>query len=142
MLNWPLKLTPVVRCTTIVTDTAVSDAVFASFRSSSLKKPLLEATTGVRVTPPVPLVTGAIVNVMVAVWVSVPPVPVIVMVAAPKVAVLEAVSVSTLLVPVVLVVAGLKVALTPVGIPAAVNATVLAKPLRRVIVIVLLPLAP
>jgi hypothetical protein len=63
-------------------------------------------------------------------------------VAAPKVAVLEAVSVRTLLVPVVVVVAGLKLAVTPVGKPEAVNATVLANPFRRVILIVLVPFAP
>ena len=61
--------------------------------------------------------------------------------AAPKVAVLEAVKVRTLLFPVVVVVAGLKLAVTPVGNPLAVNATVLAKPFKRVIVIVLVPLA-
>jgi hypothetical protein len=63
-------------------------------------------------------------------------------VAAPRVAVLDAVKVSTLLVPVVVVVAGLKLAVTPVGNPLAVKATALANPLVRVIVIVLVPLAP
>jgi hypothetical protein len=63
-------------------------------------------------------------------------------VAAPRVAVLEAVSVSTLLVPVVVVVAGLKLAVTPVGKPLAVKATALANPPVRVMVTVLVPLAP
>jgi hypothetical protein len=55
------------------------------------------------------------------------------------VAVLEAASVSVLLLPVVLL--GLKVAVTPVGRPLALNVTALVK-LVRVIVIVLVPLAP
>jgi len=85
---------------------------------------------------------AATVSATVVVWVRLPPVPVTVTVAAPRVAVEEAVSVSTLLVPVVVVVAGLKLAVTPAGNPLAVNATALAKPLVRVMVIVLVPLAP
>jgi hypothetical protein len=142
VLNCPLKLTPVVLCTTIVTDNAVSDAVLASFKSSSLKNPLLDETTGVSVTPPVPPVAAATVRLTLVVCVRDPLVPVMVIVAAPSVAVLDAVSVSTLLVPVVVVVAGLKLAVTPVGSPLAVNETALAKLLKRVMETVLVPLAP
>ena len=61
----------------------------------------------------------------------------------PSVAVAEAVSVTTLVVPVVVVVCGTNAAVTPVGKPVAVKATVLANPLRRAMVIVLLlPVAP
>jgi hypothetical protein len=74
------------------------------------------------------------------VWVREPLVPVIVTVAAPKVAVLEAVRVSVLLVPVTD--AGLKLAVTPLGKPLAVMATVPVNPPVRVIVMVLVPLAP
>src|SRR5437667_304748 len=126
---------------TMVTVIAVSGAVLASLTSSSLKKLLLEATTGVTVTPPPPVAVVTVRETFV-VWLTVPLVPVTVMVAAPKVAVLEAVSVRTLLVPVVVVVCGLKLAVTPVGNPLAVKATVLANPFKRVIVIVLVPLAP
>jgi hypothetical protein len=86
--------------------------------------------------------TDTTVRATAAVWVSVPLVPVMVTVAAPAVAVVDAVSVSTLLVPVVVVVAGLKLAVTPVGRPLAVNVTAPANPLTRVMVIVLVPLAP
>lgn len=55
---------------------------------------------------------------------------------------LDAESVSTVLVPLVVVVAGLKLAVTPDGKPLAVNDTAPAKLLRRVIEIVLVPLAP
>ena len=75
-------------------------------------------------------------------WLSVPLVPVTVTVAAPSVAVLDAVRVRTLLVPVVVVVCGLKLAVTPLGKPVAENATAPANPLRRVMVIVLVPLLP
>jgi hypothetical protein len=64
---------------------------------------------------------------------------VIVIVAGPTVAVLDAVRVSTL---VVVALAGLKEAVTPVGRPAADNATDPVKLLRAAIVIVLAPLAP
>jgi len=72
--------------------------------------------------------------------VSPPPVPVTVTVAAPSVAVLDADRVRTLLLPV----AGLtlKLAVTPAGNPLALNVTPLLKPPLRVIVIVLVPLAP
>ena len=71
-----------------------------------------------------------------------PLVPVTVTVAVPAEAVLDAVSVTTLLVPLVVVVAGLKLALTPDGKPLAVNDTAPAKLLRRVMEIVLVPVAP
>ena len=80
------------------------------------------------------------VRLIVVVRVRLPPVPVTVTVADPSVAVVEAARVSTLLVPVVEV--GLKLAVTPVGNPLALNATLLVKPPVRVIVIVLVPLAP
>jgi len=60
--------------------------------------------------------------------------------AAPRVAVTEAVNVNTLLVPVAE--AGLKLAVTPLGNPLALKATLPVKPPVRVIVIVLVPLAP
>ena len=60
----------------------------------------------------------------------------------PVVAAEEAVRVSTLLVPVVVVVAGLKLAVTPEGIPLAEKETALANPPVRVMLIVLVPLAP
>ena len=69
-----------------------------------------------------------------------PLVPVTVTVAAPTVAVLEAASVTIVLVPVVDV--GLNVAVTPPGNPLAVNPTLPANPPVRVIVTVLVPLAP
>jgi len=99
------------------------------------------ATTGVRVTPPVPLVV-ATVRAMGTVCERLPLAPVTVTVTEPTVAVLDAESVSTLLVPVVVVVAGLKLAVTPLGRPLAVNEMAPAKPLRRVMDIVLVPLAP
>jgi len=69
-----------------------------------------------------------------------PPDPVTVTVAAPRVAVLDAERVRTLLLPV----AGfaLKLAVTPVGNPPALIVTLPVKPPVRVIVIVLVPLAP
>jgi hypothetical protein len=73
---------------------------------------------------------------------SVPLAPVTVIVAEPAAAVLDAANVSTLLVPVVVVVAGLKLAVTPLGRPLAVNDTAPAKPFKRAMVIVLVPLAP
>jgi hypothetical protein len=69
-----------------------------------------------------------------------PPVPVTVTVAAPSVAAPDADRVRTLLLPV----AGLalKLAVTPLGNPLALNVTPLLKPPLRVIVTVLVPLAP
>jgi hypothetical protein len=77
---------------------------------------------------------------IVAVRVKPPPAPVTVTVAAPSVAVLDAVKVSALLPPVVE--PGLKLAVTPAGNPLALKATLLVNPFRRVMVIVLVPLAP
>jgi hypothetical protein len=78
---------------------------------------------------------------MVVVLVSPPPVPVMVTVEEPVGVALGTVSVSTLLFPVAE--AGLKLAVTPAGNPAlALNATLLVKPPVRVIVIMLVPLAP
>jgi len=71
-----------------------------------------------------------------------PLVPVIVMVAVSVTAVVDAVKVRTELAPVVVVVAGLKLAVTPEGRPAAVKVTAPANPPVRVIVMVLVPLAP
>ena len=84
----------------------------------------------------------ATVSAMVAVWVSEPLVPVTVTVAEATVAVPDAESVSTLLAPVVVVVVGLKLAVTPLGRSLAVNETAPAKLLIRVMVMVLVPLAP
>jgi len=69
-----------------------------------------------------------------------PPAPVTVIVAAPSVAVLDTDRVRTLLLPV----AGfeLKLGVTPAGNPLALNVTPPVKPPVRVIVIVLVPLAP
>jgi hypothetical protein len=69
-----------------------------------------------------------------------PPTPVIVTVAGPVVAVLDAAKVRVLAFPVVGV--GLKLAVTPAGNSLALNATLPVKPPVRVIVIVLVPLAP
>jgi hypothetical protein len=88
-------------------------------------------------------VGGAVtVRAIAVVCVSVPLAPVIVTVEEPGAAVLAAVSVTTVLVPVVAVVAGLKLAVTPVGKPLAVNVTAAANPPVRVMLIVLVPLAP
>ena len=84
----------------------------------------------------------ATVSVMLEVWLKLPLVPVTVTVIIPRVAVAEALSVSTLLVPLVVVVTGLKPAVTPVGSPLALKVTAPAKLLRRVMVIVLVPLDP
>jgi hypothetical protein len=106
----------------------------------SLNQGPFELTTGVTVTPPVPPPLSFTVRLIDAVRVRLPPVPVTVTVAAPRVAVPEAVNVNTLLVPVAE--AGLKLALTPLGNPLALKATAPVKPPVRVIVIVLVPLAP
>jgi hypothetical protein len=75
---------------------------------------------------------------IVAVRVRLPPVPVIVTVAGPSVAVLDAASVRTRLSPVV----GAMLADTPVGDPLTLRSTAPVKPPLRVIVTVLVPLAP
>ena len=85
-------------------------------------------------------VTGFIVNAITTVCVSDPLVPVTVTFVVPVVAVEDADRVSTVLVPVVLV--GLNVAVTPDGSALFVNATEPAKPPVRVMVTVLVPLAP
>jgi hypothetical protein len=79
------------------------------------------------------------VRLTVAVCVRLPEVPVIVTVEVPVVAVELAVKVSVLV-----VVAGfvLKAAVTPVGKPEAAKVTLLVNPFRRVMVTVLVPLAP
>ena len=80
------------------------------------------------------------VRLIVVVRVSPPPVPVTVTVAGPVAAVLDAARVSVDVVPVVE--AALNVAVTPVGIPLALRATLPVNPPLRVIVTVLVPLAP
>ena len=75
---------------------------------------------------------------IVTVRVRPPPVPVIITVDAPSVAVLDAVSVRTRLSPV----GGAMLADTPIGDPLTLKSTALLKPPLRVIVIVLVPLAP
>jgi hypothetical protein len=86
-------------------------------------------------------VSGALtVRLMGILCVKPPPAPVIVTVAGPVVAVLDAAKVRALAFPVVEV--GLKLAVTPAGNPLALNATLPVKPPVRVIVIVLIPLAP
>jgi len=78
---------------------------------------------------------------MVVVFVSPPPVPVMVTVEEPVGVALGTVSVSTLLFPVAE--GGLKLAVTPAGNPAlALRVTLAVNPPVRVMVIVLVPLAP
>jgi hypothetical protein len=96
--------------------------------------------TGVTVTPPVPPPPSFTVRLIVVVRVRPPPVPVTVIVAGPSVAVLDVARVITLLVPGASV--GLKLAVTPLGNPLTLNATLPVKPPVRVMVIVLVPLAP
>lgn len=79
------------------------------------------------------------VRLIVAVCVRLPEVPVIVTVEVPVVAVELAVKVSVLVVVPGL---GLKPAVTPVGKPEAANVTLLVNPFKRVMVTVLVPLAP
>src|SRR5262245_30753506 len=106
----------------------------------SLNQRPLELITGVTVLPPVPPALSFTVRLIDVVRVRPPPVPVTVTAPAPRVAAPEAVNVNTLLVPVAE--AGLKLALTPLGNPLALKATLPVKPPVRVIVIVLVPLAP
>jgi len=84
--------------------------------------------------------TGFTVKAIATVWLRLPLVPVTVTVAAPVAALLDAARVSVVLLPVVGV--GLKLAVTPAGKPLAVNPTLPVNPPVRVIVIVLVPLAP
>jgi hypothetical protein len=86
-------------------------------------------------------VSGALtVRLMGTLCVRPPPEPVTVTVAGPVVAALDAAKVRTLEFPVAE--AGLKLAATPAGNPLALNATPPVNPPLRVIVIVLIPLAP
>src|SRR5262245_44312348 len=114
--------------------------VLLRLMACSLNQGPFELITGVTVTPPVPPPLSFTVRPIDVVRVRPPPVPVTVTVAAPSVAAPEAVNVNTLLVPVAE--AGLKLALTPLGNPLALKATAPVKPLVRVTVIVLVPLAP
>src|SRR6266852_4917393 len=85
------------------------------------------------------------VSAMVVLWVSAPDVPVMVTVAAPVLAVPEAVSVSVeLALPFAGGVTGLveNVAVTPLGKPEALSVVAELKPLRLVMVMVLVPLEP
>src|SRR5262245_6084897 len=106
----------------------------------SLNQGPLALITGVTVTPPVPPPPSFTVRLIDVVRVRPPPVPVTVTVAAPRVAAPDAANVNTLPVPVVE--AGAKLAVTPASSPLAASATLLVKPPVRVIVIVLVPLAP
>src|SRR5262245_59587370 len=114
--------------------------VLLRLMACSLNQGPLELITGVTVTPPVPPPLSYTVRLIDVVRVRPPPVPVTVTAPAPRVAAPEAVNVNTLLVPVAD--GGLKLALTPLGNPLALKATLLVKPPVRVIVIVLVPLAP
>src|SRR5262245_50330057 len=140
VLNWPLKLIPVVLWIVMVIERAVMLAVLLSRITSSLYQGLLALIAGVIVTPPVPPPESLTVRPTVVERVRPPPLPVTVTLAAPSVAVLEAARVKMLLPPVVE--GGVKVAVTPAGNPLAVSATLLVNPPVRVIVIVLVPLAP
>src|ERR1041385_8522259 len=71
VLNWPLKVTPFVRWTTIGTVRAVTGAVWASLTSSSSNHGPLATTTGVTVGPPVAVGVGVGVAVGVGVGVAV-----------------------------------------------------------------------
>jgi hypothetical protein len=95
--------------------------------------------TGVTVTPPVPVVAGFTVRVIVVECWSVPLVPVTVRLDVPVAAVLDAAKVRVL-VPVVD--AGLNVAVTPAGKPLAVNATLPLKPPEGVTVTPSVPELP
>jgi hypothetical protein len=140
VLYIPLKLMPVVRWMTMVTDSAVMVPVLFSRTACSLYQGPLALIAGVMVTPPLPPPPPLIVRLIDVVRVRPPPVPVTVIVAGPVAAAVEAANVNTLLVPVVE--AGLKLAVTPPGNPLAVNATPLVKPPERVIAIATVPLAP
>src|SRR5262245_6015140 len=140
VLNWPLKLIPVVLWIVMVIESAVMLAVLLSRITSSLYQGLLALIAGVTVTPPVPPPASLTVSPTVVVRVRPPPLPVTVTLATPRVAVLEAVRFRMLLPPVVD--GGVKVAVTPAGNPLALSATLPVNPPVRVIVIVLVPLAP
>src|SRR5271154_6745954 len=90
-----------------------------------------------------PVVAAVTVRDTVAVWVIPPPVPVIVIEYVPATVVEATASVNTdVPEPGAAMEVGLKVAVTPVGIPAAVNATAELNPPETVVVIVEAPLLP
>jgi len=139
VLYCPLKPTPVVRWTVIVIESAVMAAPgLSKRRACSLNHGPLELITGVTVTPPVP--PPVTVRAIVVFLVRPPPVPVMVTVEEPGGVPLGTGIVSTLLFPVVE--GGLKLGVTPAGNPLALKATLPVNPPVRVIVIVLIPLAP
>src|SRR5262245_28334712 len=139
VLNWPLKLIPVVLWIVMVIERAVMLAVLLSRITSSLYQGLLALIAGVIVTPPVPPPESLTVRPTVVERVRPPPLPVTVTLAAPSVAVLEAARVKMLLPPVVE--GGVKVAVTPAGNPLAVSATRLVNRPLRVTETVLVTLA-
>jgi len=139
VLYCPLKLTPVVRCMTMVTESAVMVPVLFNRITSSLYQGLLALIAGVMLTPPVPP-PPLTVRAIVVVRVNPPPVAVMAQFVEPKVAALEAVKVTVELDPVVE--AGLKLAVTPLGNPVALKATLLVNPPVRVMESVLEALAP
>jgi len=134
-----LKPTPVVLWIVMVTERAVRLAVLFNRSACSLNQGPLAVTTGVTVTPPVP-VSAFTVRLMAPLRVRPPPVPLTVTLNVPVVAALEAARVSALVVPVAE--AGLNVAVTPLGNPVALKATAFVNPPMRLMVIVLAPLAP
>src|SRR5678816_2365151 len=110
---------PAVRCTTIVTVSAVIVPVLARLTRVSLYQGGLPPTDGVTVTPPVPPPPVTVrATIVVRVSAGVPPTPVMVTFTGPPVvAVAAAVKVTTLLLPVVG--SGLNEAVTPEGRPLA-----------------------
>ncbi len=141
VLNCPLELTPVVRWMTMVMESEVITPPGLSRRiACSLNQGPFALITGVTVTPPVPPPLSFTVRLIDVVRIRLPLVPVIVTVAGPSVAALDASRLRTPLPPVVDV--GLKLADTPLGNPLALNDTLPVKPLVRVTVIELVPLAP
>src|SRR6185503_12203775 len=135
---------PGVRCTTIVTVSAVTVAVLARLTRVSLYQGGLPPTEGVTVTPPLPpppppvTVRGIVV---VRVRAGVPPTPVMVTFTGAVVvgAVAAALKVTTLLLAVVG--SALKAAVTPVGRPLALRSTEAVNAVR-VMAIVLVAFAP
>src|SRR5512134_2416958 len=135
----PLKVMPVVRCTTTFTVTDARLPVFASVSRFSLYQGGLPPTAAVTVTPPLPVpLTVRLIDVVRGVWPVA--VPVIVTGNVPVVAFAAAVKVAVLL----LAVAGfgLNVTVTPAGWPVAASVTAPANPPVRATPIVLVPAAP
>src|SRR6185503_8140338 len=133
---------PAVRCTTIVTVSAVIVPVLARLTRVSLYQGGLPPTDGVTVTPPFPPPPPVTVRATIVVRVSagVPPVPLMVTFTGPPVAaVAAAVKVTTLLLPVVG--SGLNEAVTPEGSPLALRSTEAVKAVR-VMAIVLVAVEP